>query len=112
MDHSEVKHLPKVDHTPAELDEASQGLLRAAAWIEKHGLCQRGMYGAGDSGCIVVTFIRTIPDCEANQQARDRLRALVPTIPSIHRDLADWNESGVTPTEVLAKIRAAAFHRV
>lgn len=37
MDHSEVKHLPKVDHTPAEMSEESQLLLKAASIVEQKG---------------------------------------------------------------------------
>ena len=40
MDHSEVKHFPKIDHTPAELDDASRLLLKAAHLIELHGFCK------------------------------------------------------------------------
>jgi len=53
MDHSEVKHLPKVDHTPAELDEASGLLLRTAAYLEEHGHCRGSALDERGGRCVI-----------------------------------------------------------
>lgn len=61
MDHSEVKHLPKVDHTPAKLAEWQRLLLTGASLIEIRGhnkgsfeargkLCFRGSLHVASSG--------------------------------------------------------------
>lgn len=62
MDHSEVKHLPKVDHTPAHLSDVSKTILKAAdlieekgwiqgRWASSHGYCMRGaVYGVFNNG--------------------------------------------------------------
>ena len=40
MDHSEVKHLPKIDHTPAELGAVGRVLWKAADLMEERGHCR------------------------------------------------------------------------
>jgi hypothetical protein len=112
MDHSEIKHLPKFDHTPAVFDAPSDCLLKAAAWLEKHGLCQSGMVGTDGSGCIVHATFATGYGNEfpVIQEAQRRLSAAIPEIPGTWKCLVQWNErSGVTQAEVIAKMRAVAL---
>lgn len=111
MDLSEVKHLPKVDHTPAKLDAPSKLLLKAAALIEKHGHCQTGSGQDEDGRMCVLVAIARIPGKEgAHNTAVDRLTAAVPHVRPrgcLHQ-VALWSDR--TPTaEVLAKLRAVAL---
>lgn len=127
MDHSEVKNLkrcdtcglhhghhtheqwearherPKVDHTPAELDEASQVLLRAAALLDKPNQWgQGGSYPEKVCGPhCVMTAIWSIPN---NEEAAARFRE------HLNGAVFEWNDMpGRTKDEVVAKLRAVAL---
>lgn len=117
MDHSEVKHLPKVDHTPEELDEASKLLLRAAALIEKHGWCQNYLISPEGKLCFagamkVAAYGIPFPSRPGAIQptmemAWDRFEKAV----GVKWGRASkWNdEPGRTKDEVVAKIRSVAL---
>lgn len=113
MDHSEVKHLPKTDHTPAELDEASLLLLKTAGVIEERGWCQNSYGDKQGRLCILGAmrvalklplrdFCGAIPP--AGDEAMDRLSRHIGNRP--HK----WNDAqGRTQAEVVAKLRAVAL---
>jgi hypothetical protein len=119
MDHSEVKHLPKVDHTPAELAEPAKLLLKAADLIEERGhckwvtcddlgrLCLRGALRAAESGGQDTSWW-TAGDMALRADAIIR-RTLGDE--SVDGDAsAEWNNAdGRTPAEVVAKLRAVAL---
>jgi hypothetical protein len=112
MDHSEVKHLPKVDHTPAELDAASRLLLRTAEVIERQGWCQCYIGIANGQVCLegalMIAAGKTpesviIPNTVAGE-AVSRVRA------SVGMGAYQWNDKpGRTKEEVIAKLRAVAL---
>lgn len=110
MDHSEVKHLPKVDHTPAEFDEASRLLLKAAAEIEKRGWCQEALVNGAGNVCILGALnvvdsgsATVSPDNAAQTEAYLRLIDSIGCV-------SGWNNRfGRTKDEVVAKLRAVAL---
>ncbi|HEX8106741.1 MAG TPA: hypothetical protein VF516_03385 [Kofleriaceae bacterium] len=106
MDHSEVKHLPKVDHTPAVLDDASKLLLKMADVIETRGHCQHLAEDSKGRVCIVgaTNYTGTIKGwCEVI----DRMER------AMGQRFIEWNNTpGRTKEEVVAKLRAIAFLRV
>ena len=122
MDHSEVKHLPKVDHTPAEMDEPRKLLLKAAALIEKHGLAKWTVCTPDGRlclrGAIAVASGQSHSRAEvnwwhANEMAReaDRMVRMSLGEESKYGDAsADWNnDDRRTQDEVVAKLRAVAL---
>jgi hypothetical protein len=105
MDLSEVKHLPKVDHTPAELDEASKLLLKAAVLIEEHGLWQGDPRKAVGGICAILAIPRDSP---AAYDAQERLIKAVGGTRIVH--VFEWNDAPErTAAEVCAKLRAVAL---
>src|SRR5437867_3333049 len=112
MDHSEVKHLPKVDHTPAELDDASKLLLAAAAIIERQGWCQCFIGTFGGQLCIegalnVARGREPIAMLEGNEVT---LEALLRVNKAVGASAFHWNDTpGRTKDEVVAKLRAVAL---
>lgn len=107
MDHSEVKHLPRVDHTPAELDEVSRRLLRAAKKIEQSGWYdgkKKGGYCAW-AAIVCAEEERVAPD-DIGKMAGERL------VKSLgFNDISSvfpWNDR-VGKDAVLAKLRAVAL---
>lgn len=113
MDHSEVKHLPKVDHTPADLDKASRLLLHAASRIEERGHCQNGN-GLDEQGrmCVMVALGGSPQrDWSVIKEAELRLENALPAhVPGSRslRKIARWSDG--TPTaDVIAKLRAVAL---
>lgn len=114
MDRSEVKNLQKVDHTPAELDEASKILLRAAALIEEKGWCT-GVFASAGRMCARGAIYRAATgspypdyDCKAGVEAESRIAA---SVGGQHPcDVGGWNNArGRTKDEVVAKLRAVAL---
>ena len=116
MDHSEVKHLPKVDHTPADLDEPARLLLRAAALLEERGWCQNIQEDGQGRMCALGAINnaegagatnRGLPFTKAGREANARLCKAVGT------DFfgpAMWNNHPQrTQAEVVSKLRAVAL---
>jgi hypothetical protein len=107
MDHSEVKHLPKVDHTPAELDAASKLLLKAADYVEKNGWCQHELQ-SGDGRVCIVGALSAVADeiflVGTHSAAWTRLQK------ALNKMAGTWNDTqGRTKEEVVAKLRAVAL---
>lgn len=113
MDRIDEKLLqPKVDHTPAELDEASRIMLAAADVIERQGWCQ--LY-VGDcagpvcmEGALAIASGRTpnaILEClPVTSEALRRIRK------AVGEDAFRWNDMPRrTKEEVVAKLRAVAL---
>lgn len=107
MDLSEVKKLEQ----PAELDEGSRVLLRAAELIEQHGWVQGSAgEGHGHGFCVDHALVSAVgelaPTClwSADHPSYRRLYRAVGMGPSI------WNDQpGRTKRDVLAKLRAVAL---
>lgn len=122
MDLSEVKHLPRVDHTPAELDEPAKLLLKAADLIEKYGLakwmtcdaegrmCLRGairVAGGAEKARGITAWWRS-DDME--KEADARIRRSLGDRSDFGDTSADWNNAYErTKDEVVAKLRAVAL---
>lgn len=103
MDHSETKYLPRVDHAPAELDDASKILLKAAALIEESGWCQNAMFDKGRM-CALGAIGTAGRYQQSAYDARDRLQS------ALHAGVGAWNDvDGRTKDEVVAKLRAVAL---
>lgn len=102
MDHSEVKHFQKVDHTPAELDETSRILLKAAALIEEKGHSQ-GTCGPGPQGpfCII-SAIFYANGTRFSSSAEKRIAA------AVGNGYVRWSDTSPAAT-VIAKLRAVAL---
>lgn len=112
MDLSEIKQLPKTDHTPAELDETSRILLNAANLIEERGHC-KGAAQVGDAFCLSGAISRAALDSfqegsdwslwRGHEEAMARLRT--------HMECpVAWNDRPErTKEEVVAKLRAVAL---
>jgi hypothetical protein len=99
-----TKTQPKVDHTPAELDETSRILLRAAAIIEERGHAKTTSgYGPNGEVCAMCAIKEATPGNWFDLVAENRLRE---SIGSIH--ITGWNNSH-SATEVAAKLRAVAL---
>lgn len=116
MDHSEVKHLPKIDHTPAELDEPSRLLLKAAALIEERGH-HKGSYSASN-GMVCFRGALNIAACGdpvgiPNAPGADE--ASIRFLQTLRREgwglgWLEWNDApDRTRDEVVAKMRAVAL---
>ena len=109
MDHSEVKHLPKVDHTPAELDEPAKLLLKAADLIERQGWIQHECQNEG--GYCVQGAIKAVSPVydwfgTAAHAGYKRLRAAVDQGGGV----IGWNDQRErTQAEVVSKMRAVAL---
>jgi hypothetical protein len=122
MDHSEVKHLPKVDHTPAEMDAVSRLLMRAADVIERDGWCQNNVLTEDGRVCLVGAihtannkrFGRANDYCdpwdENSREALVRMDRVLPKVADGIGACAVWNDTpGRTKDEVVAKLRAVAL---
>jgi hypothetical protein len=101
---------PKVDHTPAVLDEVSKLLLAAAAEMERLGHARREMQSCDGSVCIqgALGMARfgngTAIFDELCSSAYSRVRANLGGSPM------SWNdEHGRTKDQVVAKLRAVAL---
>lgn len=111
MDMSEQKHLT-TDYAPAELDEASRVLLRAADLIERRGWCQNTLYTPDGALCIMGAFnaIATNNKWQFTAdnpvwKAYERLYASLN-----NEEPAVWNdEKHRTKFQVVAKLRALAL---
>lgn len=105
MDHSEVKHLPKVDHTPDDLDEASKLLLKAADLLEIPGVWGQGSFSEKrviGSHCAM-TAIRSL---SKHYEAEQRFARAFGGVLNVY----EWNDTeGRTKEEVIAKLRAVAL---
>jgi hypothetical protein len=119
MDHSEIAHLPKVDHTPAELDAPARLLLRAAMWIEEHGWIQ-GTMEKRQMACTLGALSLAAHEIEVltgviiDAEVRLKRRLPEPYSSDSHDGslcaVAAWNDApGRTKDEVIAKLRAAAL---
>jgi hypothetical protein len=112
MDHSEVKHFPKVDHTPAELDEASKLLLKAADLIEKNGLNNKNYKYIHEDGSICVKCAINLADGgepeDMNSFFQSRLDAIYRLDSAIGETAYEWI-LGRPQQEVVAKLRAVAL---
>lgn len=95
-----VETKPKVDHTPAEMDEASLALLRAAAFLEESGL-----WGVQHCAWTAINCsAHGITKMEASARMFKALGA--DNVGGIFR----WNDTvGRTQDEVVAKLRAVAL---
>jgi len=125
MDHSEVKHLPKVDHAPAELDEPAKLLMAAADVLENGGHCKAILY-YGDTHCVNGAILRASgwlpsynwPSVKSELCANEALQRLRVGLGLLRceerrdswRDTAAWNNRPErTQAEVVAKLRAVAL---
>ena len=104
MDHSEVKHLPKVDHSPADLDATAKTILMAASLIEERGWCQ-GEYSRNGRLCMLGAIRVAEGSDDDASGAVARLRASM-NVKFPH----EWNDDPKrTKEEVVAKLRAVAL---
>jgi hypothetical protein len=100
-----VETKPKVDHTPAELDDVSKALLAAADYIDKNGWIQE--YLGSDVGPVCAlggiyyaNYGRTGIYCDAAGRVME----------SVGGRLDSWNDQpGRTKDEVVSKLRAVAL---
>lgn len=118
MDHSEVKHLPKVDYTPAELDEASQLLLKGADLIETRGhhkgsytdgtrLCFRGALNMAASGGASAAYDLSGASDIASVRFLGRMRDRGHVLPG---GWLKWNDAPErTADEVISAMRMVAL---
>lgn len=103
MDHSEVKNFPKVDHTPAELDDLSRALLKAADYIERHGWQQEFLGCGGGPVCVLGGIYYA-------NEGRYYITAAGRLMDSLGGRADQWNDRpGRTQAEVVAKLRAVAL---
>lgn len=113
MDHSEVKHLPKVDHTPAELDAASKILLKAAAVIEERGLAKGERCNAKGAMCVhgaIAFAAHGDPHAWEQDDGRLAVTRMVEAVDPGCGGAAQWNNARErTKDEVVAKLRAVAL---
>ena len=116
MDHSEVKHLPKVDHAPAQLEEWQKLLLKAADLIESYGLAKHTTCNNRGAMCLRGALlvaagaerVRHGPDM--GQASNDVLEADNKMRAAVRSNPAMWNnEPARTEKEVVAKMRAVAL---
>ena len=109
---SEVKHFPKVDHTPANLDEESRLLLRAAEVIEHRGWCQNE-YTTSDGRLCVLGAVKTARGLSPrdDEDADDLVeKACERLYNAVGNRVHLWNDRpGRTQDEVVAKLRAVAL---
>lgn len=110
-DWSFIEAVPRVDHTPAELDPASKLLLKAAAYLEDHGHCQDGSPGDNAGRVCVIGALTHVygggfllSPGSHGEQACKRLEKLITSDNCIPR----WSDSTPTP-EVLSTMRRAAL---
>lgn len=111
MDQSEAKYL----ETPAELDDTSKLLLKAADRIETHGWCQ-GNYWVGEKSCLVGAITKAWGSDYKNDGSSQRALAYERVARSLGlpmpADIIAWNDAKErTEDEVVAKLRAVAFMR-
>jgi hypothetical protein len=107
MDHSEVKHLPKVDYTPAELDNVSRLLLKAAGLIEQHGLwCGGDAPGRCVLGAIVEAEGHSSVLGKTGREAFGRVQNAIGVKSS--SAVFKWNDAN-NKDGVVAKLRAVAL---
>lgn len=125
MDHSEVKYLPKVDHTPATLDEASRVLLKAADVMEQYDFAQHSREVPWNTPtgkhCVLGAIDRASGheplDADAFKKPvwHEAVRRLAAVLPRNGYDsdaghCANWNNAQERiKDEVIAKLRAVAF---
>jgi hypothetical protein len=120
MDLSETKNLPKVDHTPAELDEPAKLLLKAANWMEKYGKCEGIRVDSKGRVCVLGAIDRAggfhpYGDMDPLwKKAVERLASAIPPAPNhAHSptiNAAWWNNDPKRPgAEIVAKLRAVAL---
>lgn len=117
MDHSEVRHLPKVDHEPANLDDASRLLLKAADLIERWGLAKHTTCDEKGGMCVrgalrVAEGAKHAPHepnfGDASAVAFEADRRLGVALGGDNP--AFWNNAKERkPEEVVAKLRAVAL---
>jgi hypothetical protein len=119
MDFSETKHLPKVDHTPAELGEERRLLLKAADLMEARGHCKGrlaterfhgavclygALYAAANHGDAWASGPHIAKAGEAALLVRHALG-----LKNSYSEI-DWNNAPErTKDEVVAKLRAVAL---
>jgi hypothetical protein len=78
--------------------------MRAAAYIEEHGWCQRAMEDASGRVCLIEAITSTGGYLDGVGAAIERL---------IGPDFISWNDApGRTQTEVVKMLRAAAIERL
>jgi hypothetical protein len=102
-----VETQSKVDHAPAELDEASRLLLKAAALIEDRGHCQGHPYGdfTSKASLCAVAAIFEANNKRFSNAAEFRLAAHL----GLNKyGVAMWSDSS-DEALVIAKMRAAAL---
>jgi hypothetical protein len=109
MDHSEVKHLPKVDHTPAELAGWQRVMLKASDIIDERGLCKES-YSGSRGYCIYGALYAAAdltPMDAMNEALNEARRILLNKLPDT---IICWNDhKDRTKDEVVAKLRAVAL---
>lgn len=111
MDLSEIKNLPKTDHTPAVLDEPAKLLLKAADLIEKHGLWCGGYEGGR---CILTGLIdaegRTTSLGRHGNTAFERVTQALGVKGRLDEsgEVYNWNDRH-SKEAVVAKLRAVAL---
>ncbi len=116
MDHSEIKHLPKTDHTPAKLDDASKLLLKAASAIETYGHVKGDLGHPSKGFCFLgaLTFAEH-GSADAIINGKGWNKSMSAAQQRFCRNLGgqsevDWNNAPHrTKDEVVAKMRAVAL---
>lgn len=123
MYHSEVKHLPKVDHQFAEMDAPAKVLLKAAALIEDRGLAKHIQCDAEGKLCIYGALVLAdggIPYSigsrfESTGIFAGSTPAAMEAVRRVEKDLGTndasiWNNAEErTQADVVAKLRAVAL---
>lgn len=116
MDHSEVKHLPKVDHTPADLDDTSRRLLKAAALIETYGHAKMTVCDDGGRMCLRGALVaaqgreRNVMELDAMNMDRCSQAADLRIAYVVGGDSVGWNNAKErTAEEVISTMRRVAL---
>jgi hypothetical protein len=118
MDHSEVKHLPKVDHTPAHLDNVSRLLLKAADVMEKRGKCEGIRTGPLGSVCVLGALDHAGGWADGPEMYGDHHPLWKKAVTRLAlalggtdcRDCVEWNNDAErSGDEIISKLRAVAL---
>jgi hypothetical protein len=108
MDHSEVKHLPKVDHMPAQFERWQKILLSAADYIEDNeswpvGHCAwSAMVHIGDDG-------RESGKCGSDDARKAGMKLSEAIGGTMVCDIFDWHDRQSDRHAVASKMRAVAL---
>lgn len=111
----QVETKPKVDHTPAELDDTSKLLLKAAAAIEESGHRQYDLGAPSRGFCVLggmayIEYGSAISIAQGKDWTPAMSRAMSRLSCSVGGCAVAWNNAEErTKDEVVAKLRAVAL---